>query len=258
MDYKSITKEKYIMNRKLRTPLIVVLLVLLSLLVYMVQFLIFRRPADSGFYFLEDLAFVPISVLLVTLGVNAVLNSHDRQAVLEKVSIVVNEFYAEAGTDLILGFRSYMVNFDEMAAKLELNGRWTDPDFDAARKYLALQPIEIDIGSNDLNELKRLLETKKDQLLRLFENANLMEHDSFTDMLWAVYHVYDELRSRDSFDSLPAADIRHLNTDIQRADKLLLLEWIDSMRALKGRYPYLYSLAVRKCPFGKRKTIIED
>ncbi|MEI8199219.1 MAG: hypothetical protein WCG21_04075 [Eubacteriales bacterium] len=246
------------MTRKMRTPLIVLLLICMSLSVYLIQFRIFGRPGDTGFYFLEDLAFVPVSVLLVTLGVNTVLNRRDRQAMLEKVSIVVNEFFAEAGTEMILGLRGYMDNRDELSEKLQLSAHWQDKDFREATAFLGGHPIVVDVRSNDLYELLSLLENKKDQLLRLFENANLMEHDSFTDMLWAVYHVYDELRSRESLDDLPAADIRHLNIDIQRAAQLLLVEWIDSMRALKIRYPYLYSLAVRKCPFGKGKINVES
>ena len=246
------------MTRKMRTSLIIVLLIGMSVVVYLIQFWIFGRAGDTAFYFLEDLAFVPISVLLVTLGVNTVLNRRDRQAMLEKVSIVVNEFYAEAGTEMIMGLRGYIVSLDELSEKLQLSGQWQDKDFLNARAFLAGHPIAVDICSNDLYKLYSLLENKKDQLLRLLENASLMEHDSFTDMLWAVYHVYDELRSRESLGDLPDADIRHLNIDISRAAQLLLIEWIDSMRALKVRYPYLYSLAVRKCPFGKAKIVIES
>jgi len=246
------------MTRKMKTSLVIILLICMSAAVYLIQFLLFGRPAETAFYFLEDLAFVPISVILVTLGVNTIMNRRDRQAMLEKVSIVVNEFYSEAGTEMITSLRGYLVNLDELSEKLQLSGHWQDKDFQSARAFLCDYPIAVDIRSNNLYELLSLLENKKDQLLRLFENANLMEHDSFTDMLWAVYHLYDELRSRESLDDLGAADIKHLNIDIQRAVRLLLIEWIDSMRALKVRYPYLYSLAVRKCPFGKTKINVES
>lgn len=246
-------------KRTLKIPLIVILLVCLSAAVYLIQYWIFTRPEDTAFYFLEDLAFVPISVLLVTLGLNTVLNRRDRQATLEKVSIVVNEFYAEAGSSLISALRSYIINSGEISVRLRLQADWQDKEFDAVRAYLADYPLKVEIGNNDLSSLLYLLESRKDHILRLFENANLMEHDSFTDMLWAVYHVYDELRSRDSLDlqTLPAADIRHLNLDIERALRLLLLEWIGSMRAMRCRYPYLYSLEVRKCPFGNGKVNVE-
>lgn len=84
-----------------------------------------------------------------------------------------------------------------------------------------------------------------------------MEQDRFTAMLWAIYHVYDELRSRESLSNLPASDIAHLNVDLQRAIQILLIEWIESMRILKKKYPYLYSLAVRKCPFGSGEVIVK-
>lgn len=241
----------------MRTPLLILSLICMSIFIYLMQYWIFSRPVDTTFYFLQDLAFVPLSVLLVTLGINTVLNQRDRQAMLEKVSIVVNEFYAEAGIELIAELRGYIVNSAEISAALQMDAHWKDKDFFTAKTFVMSHKIKIEIGSNDLYKLRYLLVAKKDHLLRLFENANLMEHDTFTDMLWAVYHVYDELRSRDSFDSLPEPDVRHLEIDIQRAIGLLLSEWIDSMHTLKGRYPYLYSLAVRKCPFGNGHIIFK-
>jgi len=234
------------------------MLISMSVLVYLFQFLVFARPEDTVFYFLEDLGFVPISVLLVTLGVNTVLTQRDKKATLEKVSIVINEFYAETGTELIMGLRGYITNLDEISGAMQISGKWTDKDFNEAKAFLISSPIRIDIEIGGIYELHRLFQEKKEQILRLFENANLMEHDSFTDMLWAAYHVYDELRSRESLENLPAADTRHLNVDIERAAGLLMIEWLESMRLLKVKYPYLYSLAVRKCPFTHGKVVIEN
>ena len=245
------------MKRSVKTSVIITILISMSVLVYLFQIFVFSRPEDTVFYFLEDLGFVPISVLLVTLGVNTLLTQRDRQATLEKVSIVVNEFYAEAGTELIMGLRGYITNLDEISGAMQMSGKWTNKDFNAAKAFLASSPVRIDIEGRDIYELQRLFQEKKDQILRLFENANLMEHDSFTDMLWAAYHVYDELRSRDSLENLPAADTRHLNMDVERAAGLLMIEWLESMRILKVKYPYLYSLAVRKCPFAHGKVVIE-
>ncbi len=45
-------------------------LISLSVIVYISQILIFKRPFDTGFYIFQDLAFVPISVLIVTLSEN--------------------------------------------------------------------------------------------------------------------------------------------------------------------------------------------
>ena len=37
-----------------------------------------------------------------------------------------------------------------------------------------------------------------------------------------------------------------------------ICEWMDAMRNLKTRYPYLYSLAVRKSPFGKNDAVFHE
>ena len=239
------------MIRKLGTPLLILLLLSLSLLIYLIQFLLFRRLEETEFYLLQDLAFVPISVLLVTLGLNTVMDYRERQEKLERVSIVVNEFFSESGTDLIRALQPFISNLSEIASRLQPTAAWQERHFTETAAYLAQSPVITDARRSDLNGMLALLQQKKDQILRLFENANLMEHDRFTDMLWAVYHVYDELRSRDSLQDLLPVDLQHLSGDLQRAAQLLLIEWIDSMRLLKAKYPYLYSLAVRKNIFGQ-------
>lgn len=50
---------------------------------------------------------------------------------------------------------------------------------------------------------------------------------------------------------------RSVKTSVIRAAGLLMIEWLESMRLLKVKYPYLYSLAVRKCPFTNGKVVIE-
>ena len=44
-----------------------------------------------------------------------------------------------------------------------------------------------------LVNLHNFLAKKREILLHLLENPNLLEHESFTDLLWAVFHLSDEL-----------------------------------------------------------------
>ena len=90
---------------------------------------------------------------------------------------------------------------------------------------------------------------KRDFLLRLLENPNLLEHDSFTDLLWAVFHLTEELSHRVDVKQLPEADYEHLSGDIERAYRLIISEWLDYMKHLKSNYPYLFSLSIRTNPF---------
>jgi hypothetical protein len=44
-------------------------------------------------------------------------------------------------------------------------------------------------------------------------------------------------------------DCAHLELDIARAYRLLVIQWINYMRHLKKNYPFLFSLAMRTNPF---------
>jgi hypothetical protein len=86
-------------------------------------------------------------------------------------------------------------------------------------------------------------------LLTLLENPNLLEHDRFTDLLWATTHLDEELEARTSLKDLPESDLEHLAVDIQRMYDHLASEWLDYVQHLKSSYPFLYSLVLRTHPF---------
>ena len=95
---------------------------------------------------------------------------------------------------------------------------------------------------------------KRDFLLRLLENPTLLEHEAFTDLLRAVFHLTEELQSRQSGIELPPNDYMHLAGDIKRVYSLLVQQWLDYMKYLKVNYPYLFSLAMRTNPFDQEAS----
>jgi len=90
---------------------------------------------------------------------------------------------------------------------------------------------------------------KKETSCRIVPYPNLLEHETFTDLLWAVFHLAEELAYRKNVSLLPNSDYEHLIGDIKRVHVLLLSEWLDYMKHLREDYPYLFSLAVRTNPF---------
>ncbi len=90
---------------------------------------------------------------------------------------------------------------------------------------------------------------KRQFLLSLLEKTILLEHEHFTDLLWAVFHLTEELLARDTFCDLPRADHNHLSGDVKRAYHNLIVQWVLYMEHLHNAYPYLFSLAVRTNPF---------
>ena len=101
----------------------------------------------------------------------------------------------------------------------------------------------------NLDALKGLLIEKRSFFLRLLENPVLLEHEAFSDLLWAVSHLTEELANRQDVGQLPDTDYAHLAGDIKRAYVLLVVQWVDYMSHLKTNYPYLFSLAMRTNPF---------
>jgi hypothetical protein len=224
-------------------------LVALSICIYFIQIEIFRTPRDTFFYLFQDLAFVPISVLMVTLIIDQLLRVREKRALLKKMNMVIGAFFSEVGTTLLKSFANFDLHYEKIRRNLIITSDWSEEDFSIVRKRLREYDYNIYSEKGDLENLKDFLVGKRDFLLRLLENPNLLEHESFTDVLWAVFHLTEELASRTNVRGLPDTDYKHLSADIKRAYISLISEWVTYMKHLKVDYPYLFSLAVRTNPF---------
>jgi len=226
-----------------------VVLLIISALVYFVQFLIFGRTGETFFYLLQDLAFLPVQVLLVTLILNQLFKRREKLALQHKMNMAIGAFFSEAGTSLLKSFPSFDRHQGEINRALLLRSDWSGRDFDKAKNAVQARDFAMDACRGDLAELKDFLTIKRVFLLGLLENPNLIEHESFTELLWAVFHLTDELGHRHSLLKMTAADREHLSNDIKRAYTLLIFEWLSYNSHLQADYPYMFSLVVRTNPF---------
>ncbi len=224
------------------------LLLLVSLLLYGADYLFFGHSPDIAAGFLGNLAFLPIYVLFVTLVIERVIRERERQVILRKLNMVIGLFFSEVGSDLIRHLSGFLLEPVDLAQRLKVTVHWSSREFREAADFLAGCELKVDSRKGDLPDLRDYLVGKKGFVLGLLENPNLLEHDDFTDLLWAVSHLLQELELRKSLAGLSLPDLNHLSGDIQRAYSYLLREWLFYMRHLKADYPYLYSLAVRMNP----------
>ncbi|MCP2519153.1 hypothetical protein NLD30_01755 [SCandidatus Aminicenantes bacterium Aminicenantia_JdfR_composite] len=231
-----------------------VFLVSLSAVLYLIHYSIFRDPHHIFIYMLGDIAFVPIEVLFVTLIIHKVISEREKHVMMEKLNMVIGTFFSEVGTKLLKYFSKFDQNFEEMRNRLIVENDWSEKDFLKIKKLIFDFNYSIDSGKGNLEELKKFLIEKWNFLLRLLENPNLLEHESFTELLWAVFHLAGELANRDNVQKLSETDYEHLSNDIKRAYILLISQWLDYMKHLKNRYPYLFSLAIRINPFKKEAS----
>jgi hypothetical protein len=138
------------------------------------------------------------------------------QAKLEKLNMVVGAFFSELGNYLLQDLIKHFDNRLEISSHLNVTESWTKRDFQKAVKFADHLKVDVDCRNIDLGRLKAFLTEKRTFLLTLLENPNLLEHDRFTDLLWAVTHLDEELEARTSLIGLPEKDLEHLAVDIQR------------------------------------------
>jgi hypothetical protein len=224
-------------------------LVALSAVLYLLHYAIFRDSHHIFIYLLGDIAFVPIEVLLVTLIIHRLLNAREKRAMLKKMNMVVGVFFNEVGITLLKLLSVFDPQSGKLGVKLVVASNWSEQEFSMVKKYVKGYDCRIDIHKGDLQGLRDFLVGERRFLLALLQNPNLLEHEFFTDLLWAVTHLTEELSHRKDLKTLPNADYEHLSGDIKRAYIMLITEWLAYMKHLKESYPYLFSLAVRTNPF---------
>lgn len=224
-------------------------LVALSAVLYFFHFAVFRDVHHIFIYLVGDIAFVPIEVLLVTVIIHRLLTLREKRALLEKLNMVIGAFFSEVGTSLLNYFSSFDPDSEKIRRELVVEADWSDREFLEVATRLKSHDYKVEARHGKIENLKAFLSGRRNFMLRLLENPNLLEHDSFTDLLWAVFHLTEELIHRHSLSELPDSDLEHLSGDIRRVYVLLVSEWLDYMQHLKRNYPYLFSLAIRTNPF---------
>jgi hypothetical protein len=230
--------------------------VALSAIAYFIHYLIFRDIHHIFIYMVGDLAFLPLEVLLVVFIIERLLARRERQAKLEKLNMVVGAFFSELGNYLLQDLLQHFDNRLQISSHLNVSEGWTKKEFQKAVDFAYHLKVEVDCRNIDLGRLKAFLAEKRTFLLTLLENPSLLEHDRFTDLLWAVTHLDEELEARPSLIGLPENDLEHLAVDIQRMYDHLASEWLDYVQHLKSKYPYLFSLVLRTHPFQEKQSPI--
>jgi voltage-gated potassium channel len=181
-----------------------------------------------------------------------------RQAALNKhrISMLVGVFFTEVGNQLLRIFSGFDPGIATVRKDFLVTADWTPEKFQLLKKRLNNYEHKIDPLSLELGKTWDFLRSKGDLLVRQLENADLIDNENFTGLLWATVHLRDELAARSSLENLPKADIAHVANDAKRAYALLTIQWIDYLQFLKVKYPFLFSLALRTNPFVENQDAV--
>jgi hypothetical protein len=231
-------------------------LIILSTAFYYLHYFIFRDAHHIFIYLIGDIAFLFLDVLIVILVLHRLLEYREKQSMLKKLNMVIGMFFNEMGSDLLKKCSHFDPNLVSLQKKLIIKKDWEEKNFYHAKNNLHEQTIHVSRKNIDnLSLLKKFLIQKRPFLLNLLANPNLLEHDTFTDTLWAIFHLTEELSLRTHPEALPDTDYQHLAGDIKRAYERTILQWLDYMQHLRQDYPYLFSLAMRTNPFDESALV---
>jgi hypothetical protein len=236
---------------------IAVVLIVAATVVYALRWVLF--PSESFHeemlrYLVDDVAFLFIQVLLVSILVDGLMQRRQRETMLDKLNMIIGAFFTECGTDVLGRIAQLDGDLDAVREDLLPRQAWKAGDYERAKRaFMAHKPV-IELSTSDLVRLRERLDGEKGYLLGLLGNQALLEHEKFTDLLWAVMHLAEELHARGDFDHLPPPDRAHLVVDVKRAYTQLGVQWLDYLRHLQTQYPFLFSLAVRTNPLDPKAS----
>jgi hypothetical protein len=143
---------------------------------------------------------------------------------------------------------TFIRNKQDLRATLAVKNDWKAADWKRSLSTAEKFDYEVDVMQMNLAKTKELLSANRYLLTLLLANPNLMEHQRFTDLLWAVSHLMEELAARPSLEGLPESDRQHLAGDVKRVYSQLSVQWLLYCRHLQKSYPYIFSIIVRTHP----------
>jgi len=227
-----------------------------SALLYYIHYRTFHDLHHIFIYMVGDLAFLPLEAFIVVVVIERIFAYREKRAMLSKLNMVIGAFFSELGNRLLEELSTFCRKREDVINCLGVKQEWTVSDFKAA--HACAREIKTGLGKDckGLKALRVFLLEKRGFLLKMLENPNLMEHDRFTDLMWAVIHLVEELEARQSLDNLPDEDREHLAGDMQRVYGRLAGQWLDYLEHLKSNYPYLFSLVLRIHPFQDKPSPI--
>jgi len=227
---------------------IALILVVVSVSMYFVHYLIFHDMHHIFIYMVGDLAFLPLEVLLVGIVVERILSHRETEEKISKLNMVISAFFAEVGNPLASMLLNATPQKELIIENLDVKAGWKEASYKKARQFVE-KNTSVGFDRMDIPELSEFLLKKRAFMLTLIENPNVLEHESFSDLLLSEFHLTEELESRPSLTSLTPKDAAHINEDIKRVYRHLIIHWLNYMQHLKSNYPYLYSHYLRIHPF---------
>lgn len=231
-----------------------ILMVILIIIIYGSNYLVLGDPEHIISYIWTHLGFIPVDILVVAFLLDEIIEKKEKEAMLEKLDMLMSTFFSEVGNDLITQL-STVNKYKASTENLKSIKDWDDKDYENKLKELKNSTVDFtaDISPEEreefLENLRLFLSEKREFIINLINNPNLLEKEEFTSLINAILHLDEELEHRKDLALVNDADFGHLNGDMQRVYEKLVYEWVYYLKYLNKHYPYMIALMIRTNPF---------
>ncbi|WP_407431647.1 hypothetical protein [Methanobrevibacter sp.] len=237
-----------------------IIMVIAIIVIYGSNILILKDPEHVISYIWTHLGFIPVDILIVAFVLDEIISKKEKEAMMEKLDMIMSTFFSELGNDLISQLSS--INHYKADTKyLESIKDWTDEDYENILKKIKNVdiPFKADVAQQDreeyLTNIRNLLINKREFIVGLINNQNLLEKEEFSELLNAILHLDDELEHRSDLSKVSDVDFNHLNGDMQRVYNKLIHEWVYYLKYINKHYPYMIALVIRTNPFDETADV---
>lgn len=231
-----------------------ILMIILIIIIYGSNYLVLGDAEHIISYIWTHLGFIPVDILVVAFLLDEIIERKEKEAMLEKLDMLMSTFFSEVGNELIRQL-SAANKYKTNTENLKSIKNWNQKDYE--NKLAELKDISIDFSADVapeqraefLENLRSLLVAKREFIINLINNPNLLEKEEFTALINSILHLDEELEHRTDLALVNDADFGHLNGDMQRVYSKLVYEWVYYLKYLDKHYPYMIALIIRTNPF---------
>lgn len=229
-------------------------MVILIIIIYGSNYLVLGDGEHIISYVWTHLGFIPVDILIVAFLLDEIIEKKEKEAMLEKLDMLMSTFFSEVGNELIEQLSSAN-KYKASTENLKSIKDWDEKDYDNKLTELKKSSLDFtaDIPPEErdefLDNLRTMLSDKREFIINLINNPNLLEKEEFTELINAILHLDEELEHRKELSKVTDADFAHLNGDMQRVYNRLVYEWVYYLKYLYKNYPYMIALIIRTNPF---------
>lgn len=171
---------------------------------------------------------MPLEVILVSLGLDHLIDTTHENEVKSKMSIIETLFFNESGNRIL----RYLIHFDPNAKRLStllaLNMDWRSSQYAAAERQLRLYPFELDTEKLDFYGIHYHLNEHMAFYRNILENPAMTQSNRFTEMVMNIYLLNEELEDRTDLYDLSSEDRRFLGDLLRQIYRELTEYWLDN------------------------------